>query len=83
MSVRSQAVIQTATEKPDTNADFLDQLGTSWKAQRQHIFEIIIIERFACTDFFDNDISCISFRERQIIGNVQKNKPSSTLICFE
>lgn len=30
MSVKSQAVIQTATKKPDTNADFLDQLGTSW-----------------------------------------------------
>lgn len=29
MSVRSQAVIQTATEQPETNADFLDQLGTS------------------------------------------------------
>ena len=29
MSVKSQAVIQTATEKPDTDADFLDQLGTS------------------------------------------------------
>lgn len=29
MNVKSQAVIQTATEKPDTNADFLDQLGIS------------------------------------------------------
>lgn len=29
MSVKSQAVIQTATKKPDTNAVFLDQLGTS------------------------------------------------------
>lgn len=52
MSVKSQAVMQTATEKPDIHAEFLDQLVTPWKGgfKGNSLFEIILMERFACTD---------------------------------